>query len=562
MADTSDQRKLSRRQFVYMLSTGAAASSVALLLAACQSGAPSAPAPTAAPAPPAPTTAPAAPAAAASKPTSAPASVQGTRGGTLTIALSAEPVDMDPANSGGTPTAAAEQLIYNTLVRNTPEQTVRPDLAASWTAEDDLWTFKLRQGVKFQDGTPFNAAAVKYTFDRYLINSEKVRRAGDWQPFLDSVTVMDDSTVQFKTKGIDAFFLTRMGGEVGIVSPTAHAKLGKDYLKAPIGTGPFKFKEWIPGVSFTAVRNDDYWGDKAFLDQVVMRSIPEAATRAIALETGEVQLATPITPEQMSRLQTNPSIKLASRATTLNLMFGLNNTKKPFDDVRVRQALNYAIDRDSIVKNVYSGLAEAMYGAIPKATLGYAPVEPYAYDPAKAKAMLAEAGLPNGFTASLTGTKGRYFKDFEFMQAVQQYLKAVGVTTNIEIVEWARYLELVRLPPSQTPMEMWLDGFNGATAASLFAGRWNCNGFAPTNQNVHGFCDTAIDEQVAQAGRTLDDTKRAEFLARAQQLISKDAPSIWGVASTETTGMSSKLHNPLIFKSELVTVDEHTWLEG
>jgi ABC-type transport system substrate-binding protein len=293
-----------------------------------------------------------------------------------------------------------------------------------------------------------------------------------------------------------------------------------------------------------------------------MRPIVEAATRAIALETGEVQLATPITPEQMGRLQTNSALKLESRATTLNLMFGMNNTKKPFDDVRVRQALNYAIDRDAIVKNVYSGLAEAMQGAIPKAAIGYAPVEPYAYDPNKSKQMLAEAGLGSGFTASLTGTKGRYFKDFEFMQAVQQYLKAVGVTTNIEIVEWARYLELVRLPPDQTPMEMWLDGYNGSTAAILFNNRWNCNGFAPKGVNVHGFCDNSVDQLVAQAGRTLDDAKRNELLTQAQQQISKDAPSIWGVASTETTGYSSKLHNPLIYKSELVTVDEHTWLEA
>jgi ABC-type transport system substrate-binding protein len=469
---------------------------------------------------------------------------------------------MDPANTGGVPTSAAELLIYNALVRNTPEQTIKADLATSWTAEDDTWTFKLRQGVKFHDGTPFNAAAVKYTFDRYLVNAEKVRRAGDFQPYLDSVTVVDESTVQFRTKGIDAFFLTRLAQEVGMVSPTAHAKLGKEYLKAPVGTGPFKFKEWVPGVSFTAVRNDDYWGDKAYLDQVIMRPIPEAATRAIALETGEVHLATPITPEQMGRLQTNSKIKLVSRATTLNLMFGLNNVKKPFDDIRVRQALNYAIDRDAIVKNVYSGLAEAMQGAITKSTLGYAPVEGYAYDPAKAKQILADAGLPNGFTASMTGTKGRYFKDFELMQAVQQYLKAVGVTTNIEIVEWARYLELVRQPPSETPMEIWLDGFNGATAAGLLNQRWSCGGFAPVGQNVHGFCDNGIDQLLVQAQRTLDDSKRAELLAQAQQTISKDAPSIWGVASTETTGMSSKLHNPLIYRSELVTVDEHTWMEA
>ena len=136
------------------------------------------------------------------------------------------------------------------------------------------------------------------------------------------------------------------------------------------------------------------------------------------------------------------------------------------------------------------------------------------------------------------------------------------VTTNIEIVEWARYLELVRLSPSETPMEMWLDGYNGSTAQILFNQRWNCNGFTPVGINVHGFCDNAIDQLVLQSQRTLDEGKRNELLSQAQQLISKDAPSIWGVASVETTGASKKLHNALIYKSELVTVDEHTWLEA
>ncbi|HEY2594800.1 MAG TPA: ABC transporter substrate-binding protein, partial [Chloroflexota bacterium] len=464
----------------------------------------------------------AAPAQAAPTQSAAATAQPGVRGGTLTIALSAEPVDTDPANTGGTPSQAAEMLMYNGLVNLTPDQQIVPDLAQSWTADNDTWTFKLRQGVMFHDGTPFNAAAVKYMFDRYLVNSEKVRRAGDWMPYLASVDALDDSTVQFKTKGIDAFFLNRLAGEVGIVSPTQHQKLGQDYLKNPVGTGPFQFKEWVPGVNITVVRNDNYFGDKAYLDSVIMRPISEDTTRALALQTGEVQLATPIIPEQISQMQSDPNINIVSRATTLNLMFGMNNTKSPFDNVNVRQALNYAIDRDAIVMNVYSGLARAMQGAVPQAALNYAPVAGFTYDPDKAKQMLSDAGYAGGFTTSLTGTKGRYFKDFELMQAIQQYLKAVNVTTNINIVEWARYLELVRQPPDQTPMEMWLDGWNGGTAASLFQQRWNCNAFAPNGQNVHGFCDAAIDQLVAQAGSTLDDTQRQNLLTQAQQMISVD----------------------------------------
>jgi ABC-type transport system substrate-binding protein len=243
-------------------------------------------------------------------------------------------------------------------------------------------------------------------------------------------------------------------------------------------------------------------------------------------------------------------------------MFGMNNLKKPFDDVRVRQALNYAIDRDSIVKNIFQGLAQPMQGGVPPVALDYTPVKAWPYDPSKAKQMLADAGLPNGFSATMTGTQGRYFKDYELMQAVQQYLKAVGVNTTINIVEWARYLELVRLPPDNTPMEIWLDGWNGNTADGLFNQRWNCTAFAPKGVNVHGFCDQSIDQSVQQAERALDDNQRNTLLAQAQQTLSTDAPSVWGFATEEIAGMSKKLHNALVFPSEMVIADEHTWLEA
>jgi peptide/nickel transport system substrate-binding protein len=198
------------------------------------------------------------------------------RGGTLIMALSAEVVDLDPANRRGVPSAAAEHLLCNGLVAQTPDQQIKPDLATSWSVQDTVWTFKLRRGVRFHDGTPFNAAAVKYIFDRYLGGQENVQRASDWTPYVDSVTVVDDATVRFQTKAVDAFFLTRLAAEAGIVSPTAHARLGKDFMKSPVGTGPFKFKDWVPGVSMSAVRNDDYFGDKASLDGVVIRAITEA----------------------------------------------------------------------------------------------------------------------------------------------------------------------------------------------------------------------------------------------------------------------------------------------
>jgi ABC-type transport system substrate-binding protein len=548
---------------------------VALIGAACAPAAPPAPpaVPTAAPAAAAqptaapaakPTTAPAAPAAAAPTVAPVPATKTGAtprRGGSIVFATTADVDNLDPALTGGTIASNLKKLLYNALVRQQPDLSFKPDLASAWNVSQDglSWTFNLVKGAKFHDGTPFNAEAVKFHFDR-LYSAERPQTYRDFEPYLDHVEVVDDSTVKFVTKFPDAFFLDRIAG-ARFESPAAFQKFGKDIAKNPVGTGPFKFKEWIKDERVVVLRNDEYYGDKAFLDQVTIRAVPEAGARTIGLESGDVHLADAIPSENIERLQRNPNIKVSIRPTFNELTLGMHVKKKPFDDQKVRQALNYAVDMNTIAKTIYSGQADVVTGPSPRNARGFAEVEGFKYDPARAKQLLSEAGLPNGFSATITTTRGRYVKDFELVQALQQQLKAVGVDLKVDTVEWARYLELVNLTPEQQSLEIWLDGWNGQNVVDTLTSRFGCDYVRPKGANVHAYCNPEMDTLVNDARRTIDDAKRNDLIKQALQKMAIDAPSVWGFTTTTVAGFSAKLHDPVHGPGEGLTVDEFTWLE-
>lgn len=485
------------------------------------------------------------------------------RGGTVTYAASAEIISPDPAYSGDSTSGAVELLIFEPLIGQNADLELLPRLATSWEGKDLVWTVKLRTGVKFHDGTPFDAAAAKAHFDR-LAGPEKPTRGGGWVAIVDKVEAPDPQTVRFTTKAIDAFFPYRLAlPSLGFIeSPTAVAKLGKDqFAKSPVGTGPFKFAEWVKDDHFTVVRNDEYWGDKAYLDKVIIKPVPEAEARAIGLESGDFQMIIRLNPEQLPRFQSD-RFALSVMPTIRTFFIGMAAMKKPFSDIRVRQALNHAVDKQTIAKNLYAGLGEVLGGQVPPGVPGYAPMAGFAYDPAKAKQLLAEAGYPSGFSATLTGTKGSYLKDAETAQAIQQQLRAVGVDVKLEIVEFAKYLDLIRTDPAKSPLEMWFDSWIGVDGSGYIVDRYGCAKFRPGGANTAGFCDPAVDTVALSGLATTDVVKRDALLKQAQELISKDAPSIWLLAAKEAAGLSTKIHAVVHRRDAILTVDEHTWIEA
>ena len=453
-------------------------------------------------------------------------------------------------------------MIYNNLVTFSANLDIEPDLATRWSVTGTTWLFTLRRGVTFHDGTAFDAHAVEAHFNR-LLGPERPLRASWWTPFVDKVEAVGDTTVRFTTKAPDPFFLNRLANATGAIeSPTAFAKYGRDLARHPVGTGPFKFQEWVQDEHMTLVRNDKYWGDTVHLDGVIIRPSPDATARVIALTAGDVQLVKGVPPEQVPRIVADPQLAVITTDVLATWFLGMNVLKKPFTDLRVRQALNYAIDKNAIVKTIFQGMAHVSNEVVARGAAGFAPVPGFPYDPAKAKQLLAEAGYASGFSATMLVTNGSYPKELELEQFVQEQWADIGVRITLQTAEYVRYLELLRMPPTSSPLEMWIDSWVNIEASQIIIDRFGCRSFRPLGANTAGFCNEELDGLLLQAQRTLDQTARNTLVAQAQALVSQQAPAVWLIQPSQTTGLSRKLHNPVVIKTGLIAVDEHSWLDA
>src|SRR5499433_3860816 len=465
-------------------------------------------------------------------------------GGTVIFAAGADPDSLDPQNTQSNTCEQVNRMMYDNLVRFSTKMQIEPALAESWTQSKDglVWTFKLRKGVKFHDGTAFDAKAVKYFFDRVL-GDEKPFKASLYTPFVQSAQVVDDATIRVTLKMPFAAFLFRLAHSAGgIPSPSAHQKWGKDFALHPSGTGPFKFVEWVKGDRVVVERNEGYWGGRPLLDRVVVRTVKEDAARVLMLESGDADLILNIPPEDIGRLRKDARFSVESIATARALYVVINAAKKPFDDVRVRQALNYAVNREAIVKELFQNHAQVVSGIVAPLQNGYAAVPRYAYDPKKAKELLAQAGHPK-LKVKLWTPKGRYVKDYELAQAVQQDLAAVGVEATLSTMEWGAYLTATKTAPDQTDRELFLLGWSPSTGEA----RWgifpllHSSQLAPKGDNRGFFRSKALDDAIDKATLATTDQARLGALREAQQIAIKEAPYIFLISPNMIVGTSKKV---------------------
>jgi ABC-type transport system substrate-binding protein len=311
------------------------------------------------------------------------------------------------------------------------------------------------------------------------------------------------------------------------------------------------------------VRNDEYWGGKPKLDKIIVKTVKEDSARVMMLQSGDAQLIVRIPSEDIPRLEKDPNIKLDSTETLRVLFIGINVTKKPLNDVRVRQALNYAVDKEAIVKNLYQGRALAAGGMVAPLTTGYVRIEGYSYNPEKAKQLLAEAGYPNGFKAKLWSPQGRYPKDFEMAQAIQQQLKKVNIDCTLDTMEWAAYLAATRKPPEQNESELFLIGWapSSAEARWILAPLFTTEQWVPSGNNRTFFSNKEFDEMVTKFTVATTKAEMDKYLKAAQELLSKEAPSIPILVTKETIGYSKKLKGVINSPLELTYFDNKTYLE-
>ena len=490
--------------------------------------------------------------------------------GTLVVALVAEPVNLDPPQVTDLNSLRVSRRIAETLVTFAEETTqIVPGLAESWTiSQDGLWyTFKLRKGVKFHDGTPLNAEAVKFSIERQFNPDHPANKLGKY-PFagfffgnVKAVEAMDESTVRFVLKEPRASFLAVLtAGAASIVSPTAAKKWGADYALNPVGTGPFRYASWQRGQQVVLEKNPDYWRGPVKLDRVVFRPIVEDQARLTELLTGGVDMIVGVPPDFVEQLQGNAKVSVLKQVGAHVWYLGINNQKKPFDDKRVRQALNYAVNKDAIVKDVLKGTGSPSLGPVLPGTWGAdAALKAYPYDPAKAKKLLADAGYPNGFSTTMwVPESGSGMQSPVAMATVMQSnLKAVGVTVALQTMEWGAYLAKLRSKEQELFALSWMAGSEDPDMVMyplLHSSQWTPNG-----PNRALYKNEKFDELLGQARQVTDQAKRAALYREAQKILVEDAPWVFvdhevQLAATSKRVQGFKLHPSFDLRVETISL--------
>ncbi len=463
----------------------------------------------------------------------------------LVIGVDSNMPHLDPANTNDTLSQTAERTMYQGLYGFDKAMKLVPALAETYEANLDAteYVFHLRHGVVFHDGTPFNAAAVKANIDR-LSNPENRLSRRILVSMVAHTEVLDDYTVKMVLTSPFGAFLNNMAHPgTFMVSPKALATYGKDIATHPVGTGPYKFVSFVTD-TLKVAKNDAFWkSGLPKVDSITFRAVPENGTRFAMLQAGEAQFIYPLPAELAKAAQGNPNIQVITAPSIIARYVAMNNLKKPFDDIRVRQALNYAVDKVALARVVFSGYAEPLDSPIPPDLGFYSKQGPWPYDPAKAKALLAEAGYPNGFETELWGATSTLAR--RGMEFIQQQFAAVGVKVTVAPLEAG--VATAKLwnvqSPAEATMQMDYTGWSSSTGDADWGLRplLYSKSYPPNLFNIAYYHSDATDHAIEAALATADTAKRSAAYAEAQAQIWKDAPWVFLTVDKLLAGESKKL---------------------
>lgn len=544
-------RTMSRRQLLISASGTAAA----LLLAACGGGGQPVPAGTSSAAPSAaPSTSTSAPSQSAASGTSASSSAAAKAGGgPLKVVISAELTSFDPAIDTIKSSLVVTNTIMETLAMNTPEQKFKPWLAESWeSTAPTKWRLKLKKGVKFHNGEPFDADAVVYSVNVFLKTKGLSR---SWFDFITGAEKVDALTVDVTTKEPSSVFPSSLAF-LYAYPPKYHGQVGPEgFATKPVGTGPWKFVEWNKGVQARVEAFPDYWGPKPAVREIQFRWAPDGSTRVALLQTGEVHLAQLVPPTMVQRVESSGNARVEAVKSIRKVFLQININDGPFKDVRVRKAMNHAIDVESIIKTLFQGRAYGRdKGIIHEGFEGYQgdKLTPYKYDPALAKQLLAEAGYPDGFETTLWHPIGRYVLDKESTEAMAAQLAKVGVKAKPQGLESGAYF-------SKTSAEK-VPGMNFFACGPLFMNPIFCSIVHYHIGSAFSYGANEKTEQYLKEIRgTLDAEKRIKLEQEFENYVFNDhVPWVWLWHQQDIYGASNKV-NWKARSDELMTFDEVTF---
>lgn len=473
---------------------------------------------------------------------------KGIEGGDLVLAVLSDASSLDPAGSNDVPSSVIQANIYETLVKRNDNNEIVEGLAEKWEALDDTtYEFKLRKGVTFHDGEPFNAEVVKMNLERVL-DSEVASPRYFLYEMITDITVKDEHTVQIKTEYPFAPLLAHLSHNGGsMVSPKS---IEADYeaMKAgeaagtvigtnPVGTGYFKFESWEPGAEIKLVKNEEYWGDKAHVDTVTFRVVPESAVRNADLEAGYVHIADPVQPNEVVGINEKDFAKINQKASSSLAYLGFNTEKEPFNDPKVRRAISMLVNKDDISQGVYDGFGVAAKGPLAPGIFGYnEDAKPIEYNVEEAKKLLKEAGYENGFKSSIWTNDNPQRQQIAVL--LQEELKKVNVEVEIEVMEFGAYLDKT----ANGEHDMFILGWSNPTGDAdygLYALFHSSQKGDPGNRSFYE--NPEVDKLLEQGRRESDPDERIKIYNKVQEHLIEDAPMAYLIHTEYLTGVSNKI---------------------
>lgn len=481
---------------------------------------------------------------------------------------------MDPAQINDVESAIVASHVYRGLLKfKTSSVETEPDLAENYEVTTDglTWTFHLHKNVLFHDGTPLTADAVKTSVMRQMDEHHPLHVAGKMRyahvlfgdpsstetALVADVTAPDDYTVTFQlARRYVAFAQNLAMTGASVISPSAANTYGKDFNTTMVGTGPFRLRSYKQDQSIVLERNEDYWGTRPPLDEIRFRILRDSNVRLNSIRRGESDVIAGVEPTAVSLLEKDRYVQVLSEPSMSLGYIGLNNTKPPFDNVLVRQAINYAIDKEYIAKTLFSGSSVAATGIIPPGMLGFDPARKgYPYDPKKAKQLLAEAGYPNGFTVKFsTHDRPRVYNPVgsKLAERVQQDLAKIGVTANIDQMEFPAFLDRTKSKQYEMANSGWVSD-NGDPDNFIFE-------LAGREDNEAGYINLEATRLMREAQGEMDLQKRAALYKQADKMLNENPPFACLNNAKQTLAIRKRvknfhLHPTAVTQLDLVDVE-------
>ena len=466
----------------------------------------------------------------------------------LKIALAADITSLDPQGHNDTKSERVSFLLFNRLFRLNTDFEVVPDLAESWEQPSDTeWVIKIKEGVMFHDGTEMKASDVKYSLERSLTMPKVQHVLAD----VASVEVMDDYTVKITTNIPFAPFLYTLVHAGASIVPEAYATSGDEFAN-PIGSGPYTFVEWVSGDRVALVKNENYFDadNMGQMSKILFKVIPEGTSRTIALETGEVDVVDELPSNDVSKVEEAADLTMYASASTRIDYLGMNTQKAPFDNQTVRQAFNYAVDKESVMLVAIDGTGVPTASILAPSMLGYKASD-YDYNPEKAMELLAQAGYPDGFEMTLWASGDQRKRMAEVIQA---NLMEVGITATIEMLEWGTYIDSLMAGEGQAFVMGWTSNPDPDSTLTPLYYSGSVGGM-----NFTRIEDTKVDELIMAGRAEMDLNKRVEIYNELHAYGMDQAPLVPLFTKNNLVGANAGLSGVELSPQGLWNIEKITY---